>query len=142
MGARARNKMKGKTYRVMSKMDVSLFVIHKDAIRVYGGIQEACFMAWLFELDKIRQKRALPYVTSPKYKILEKEARRGWFVSLAEHCQESTCLSPKQQNRISTHLCGLGVVERKLAGFPRVSLFRINFNRINKLMGPAGKNFL
>ena len=49
----------------------------------------------------------------------------GWFYSTASDLQESTTFTTKVQKRLADILCELNLIEKKLAGMPRKTYYRI-----------------
>ena len=49
----------------------------------------------------------------------------GWFYSTASDLQESTTFTAKTQRRLANNLCDLELIEKRLAGMPRKTYYRI-----------------
>lgn len=58
----------------------------------------------------------------------------GWFYKTAPSLEEETGLSNHKQSKIIEELTKLGILEQENKGMPMKRYFRINFNRIEKLV--------
>lgn len=58
----------------------------------------------------------------------------GWFYKTAPSLEEETGLSNHKQSKIIEELTKLGILEQENKGMPMKRYFRINFNKIEKLV--------
>ena len=69
--------------------------------------------------------------------LLTQPERDGWCFMTATQCQAITGLSVREQASARRLLCGLGILQEKLAGVPATLHYRINFPALLQWAGVA-----
>lgn len=97
----------------------SYFVLNKEIVRKYGA-NCALLLSTLSEAESMFQEED------------------GWFFQTIETIEEVTGLSRKTQALCIKSLLEDGIIEQKNVGLPRRRFFKINYEKVYKLVWPKG----